>query len=115
MLFKQSLRYFKLRGASAPVPSPPPPTTPLPVGAFHNTVDLRRDYVYNATSAHKFWLCWMKGYPLTLQGRSKWWVTRENLSVGQLVVVGDAHDFSKRGVYRLGRVNRIHPQKHKGR
>ena len=31
------------------------PSTPL--GAFHNTGDLRRDYVYNATLAHKFWLC----------------------------------------------------------
>ena len=62
-----------------------------PVGAFHNTGDLRRDYVYNATLAHKFWLCWIKGYLSTLQGRSKWRVTRENLSVGQLVVVGDAH------------------------
>ena len=42
-------------------------------------------------------------------------MTRENLSVGQLVVVGDAQNFSKRGVYRLGRVHRIHPQKRKGR
>ena len=40
-------------------------------------------------------------------------MTRENLSVGPLVVVGDAHDFSKRGVYRLGRVHRVHPQKRK--
>ena len=86
-----------------------------PVGAFHNTGDLRRDYVYNATLAHKFWLCWIKGYLPTLQGRSKWCVTRENLSVGKLVVVEDAQDFSKRGVYRLGRVHRIHPQKRKGR
>ena len=33
-----------------------------PVGAFHDTGDLRRDYHYNATLAHKFWLCWVKGY-----------------------------------------------------
>ena len=64
-----------------------------PVGAFYNTGDLRRDYVCNATLAHKFWLCWIKGYLPTLQGKSKWRVTRENLSVGQLVVVGDAQDF----------------------
>ena len=86
-----------------------------PVGAFHNTGDLRRDYHYNATLAHKFWLCWVKGYLPTLQGRNKWRVTQENLFVGQLVLVGDADDISKRGAYRLGRVHRVHPQMYKGR
>ena len=86
-----------------------------PVGAFHNTGDLRRDYHYNAALAHKFWLCWIKGYLPTLQGRNKWRVTHENLFVGQLVLVGDADDISKRGAYRLGRVHRVHPQMYKGR
>ena len=81
-----------------------------PVGAFHNTGDLRRDYHYNATLAPKFWLCWVKGFLPTLQGTNKWRVTQENLFVGQLVLVGDADDISKRGAYRLGRVHRIHPQ-----
>ena len=35
--------------------------------------------------------------------------------VGQLVLVGDADDISKRGEYRLGRVHRVHPQMYKGR
>ena len=90
-------------------------TPNTPVGAFHNTGDLRRDYQYNATLAHKFWLCWIKGYLPTLQGRNKWRVTQENLFVGQLVLVGDADDISKRGAYRLGRVHRVHPQMYKGR
>jgi len=50
-----------------------------PVGTFHDLGDLRRDYLYNATLAHKFWLMWIKGYLPTLQGCGKWRVTRENL------------------------------------
>ena len=52
----------------------------------------------------------MQGYLPTLQGRNKWRVTRENLKPGQLVLVGDAEDLSYRGAYRLGRIERLHPQ-----
>ena len=86
-----------------------------PVGAFHNTGDLRRDYHYNATLAHKSSKCWIKGCLPTLQGRNKWRVTQKNLFVGQLVLVGDADNISKRGAYRLGRVHRVYPQTYKGR
>ena len=86
-----------------------------PVSAFHDRGDLRNDYLYNATLAQKFWDCWMKSYLPTLQGRSKWRTLRENLSVGQLVLVGDAEDLSKRGAYRLGRVHSVHPQVRGGR
>ena len=86
-----------------------------PVSAFHDRGDLRNDYLYNATLAQKFWDCWMKSYLPTLQGRSKWRTLRENLTVGQLVLVGDAEDLSKCGAYRLGRVHRVHPQIRKGK
>ena len=89
------------------------PNTPL--STFHDRVDLRRDITYNATLAHKFWLSWVKGYLSTLQGRGKWRVTRENLAPGQLVSVGDASDFSKRGAYTLGRIHAVHPQIRKGK
>ena len=52
----------------------------------------------------------MKGYLPCLQGRNKWRTFRENLVVGQLVLVGDAEDLSKRGAYRLDRIHRLHPQ-----
>ena len=42
-------------------------------------------------------------------------MTRENLAPGQLVLVGDASDFSKRGAYRLGRIHAVHPQIRKGK
>ena len=54
----------------------------------------------------------MQGYLPTLQGRNKWRVTQNNICTGQLVLVGDAEDISRRGAYRLGRV---HPQWGKGK
>lgn len=86
-----------------------------PVSAFHEKGDLRRDFIYNATLARKFWEAWMKGYLPTLQGRNKWKTLQKNLTVGQLVLVGDSEDLSKRGSYRLGRIHCLHPQVRKGR
>ena len=86
-----------------------------PISAFHDRGDLRQDYLYNSTLAHKFWLLWMKGYLPTLQGRSKWRVHRDNLEPGQLVLVGDAEDLATRGVYRLGRIHAVHPQIRQGK
>ena len=40
---------------------------------------------------------------------------QENLAPGQLVLVGDASDFSKCGAYRLGRIHAVHPQIRKGK
>ena len=72
-----------------------------PVSTFHDRGDLRRDYLYNATLAQRFWESWSKGYFSTLQKRGKWRISRENLSPGQLVLVGDADNFSRRGVLSL--------------
>ena len=47
---------------------------------------------------------------VTIDERNKWRTSRENLVVGQLVLVRDAEDLSKRGAYRLGRIHRVHPQ-----
>ena len=86
-----------------------------PLSAFHNRGDLRRDFLYNTTLAHKFWLCWMQGYLSIQQGRNKWRVARNNICTGQLVLVGDAEDISRRWADRLGRVFRVHPQWRKGK
>ena len=86
-----------------------------PVSTFHDEGDLRRDFQYCATLAQRFWLHWMKGYLPCLQGRNKWRTLRENLVVGQLVLVGDAEDLSKRGAYRLGRIHRLLPQLRAGK
>ena len=86
-----------------------------PLSAFHDRVDLRRDFLYNKTLAYKFWLCWMQGYLPTLQGRNKWRVTRNNNSTGQLVLIGDAEDISRRWAYHLGRVHRVHSQWRNGK
>ena len=65
--------------------------------------------------AHKFWLSWAKGYLTNLQGRKKWRTCKENLYPGQLVLVEDSEDFTKRGTYRLGRIHLVHPQIRNGR
>ena len=38
---------------------------------FHDKGDIRKDFLYNATLAHCFWLSWMKAYIHSLQGRNK--------------------------------------------
>ena len=86
-----------------------------PISAFHDRVDLRRDYLYNVTLVNKFWESWFKGYLPTLQGRRKWRVACQNLAEGQLVLVGNAEDTNKRGTYRLGRVHCVHPQLRRGK
>ena len=57
----------------------------------------------------------MKSYLPSLQGRNKWKTLRENLIPGQLVLVGDADDISRRGTYRLSRMHALHPQISKGK
>ena len=89
------------------------PYTPL--STFHHSGDLRRDYLYNASLAHTFWLSWAKGYLPTLQGRGKLRNIKNNLSPSQLVLVGGSEDTCKRGVYRLGRIHAVHPQTHQER
>ena len=86
-----------------------------PSGEPHDNGDLRRDYAYNSTLAHQFWLSWIKGYVTSLQGRKKWRATRENLFPGQLVLVGDSEDICKRGSYRIGRIHSVHPQFRNGK
>ena len=89
------------------------PNTPL--GKFHDKGDLRRDYTYNATLAHKFWLSWAKGYLTNLHGCKKWRTCKENLYPGQLVLVGDSEDITERGAYRVRRIHLVHPQIRNGR
>ena len=86
-----------------------------PLSAFHDWEGLRRDFLYNTTLASKFCLCWMQGYLPTLQGRNKWRVTRNIICTGQLLLIGDAEDISRRVAYRLGRVHRVHPRWLKGK
>ena len=43
-----------------------------PLGGYHDKGDLRKDYIFNATLAHRFWLSWIKSYIPTLQGRNEW-------------------------------------------
>ena len=86
-----------------------------PVGGFHETGGIRREYSYLANLAHCFWLWWMKVYLPCLQGRNKERTLQENLTPGQLLLVGDAEDLSYRGAYRLGGIHCLHPQIRRGK
>ena len=86
-----------------------------PVGKAHNRDELRRDYRFNLALADRFWHDWIGFYLPTLQGRNKWREAATNLQIGQLVLVGDSEDITKRGKYRLGRVAEVFPQLHHGK
>ena len=62
-----------------------------PVGTFYDRGNLRRDYLYNATFAQRFWESWSKGYLPTLQKRGKWRISRHgnfNFGMGKNMYVG---------------------------
>ena len=61
-----------------------------PLCGLHDQGDLRNDYLYNSTQAHRFWLLGMKSYLPSLQGYNKWRTLQTNLEPGQLVLVEDA-------------------------
>ena len=82
---------------------------------LHDQGDLHKDYSYNSTLAHRFWLLWMKSYLPSLQCRNKWRTLQTNLKPGQLVLLGDAEVLASKGEYRLGRIHSLHPQLRKGK
>ena len=69
-----------------------------PIGTAHQKEYLKRDYCFNlAWVSDKFWREWVVFYLPPLQGRNKWREVAKNLQEGQLVIVGDSEDFTKRG------------------
>ena len=84
-----------------------------PKPSLSDRCDLRKDFTYNSTLAHQFCLSWIKECLFALQGRSKRRVARENLTPGQLVLVGDVFDIFKRGTYRLGRIHAVYVKRWK--
>lgn len=59
--------------------------------------------------ADRFWERWIKEYLCTIQLRSKWFVERNNVSVGDLVLINDPN--SHRSVWPLGRVTETYTGK----
>ena len=80
------------------------------VGQPHDRDMLRRDYRFNLSLSQQFWEKWINFYLPWLQGRKKWLKVSENLKPGQLVVMGSLEDISKRGRYKLGRIEEEIPQ-----
>ena len=38
---------------------------------YHDKGDIRKDFLYNSSLAHRFWHSWMRSYIPSLQGRNK--------------------------------------------
>ena len=84
-------------------------------GQPHDRDMLRRDYRFNLSLSQQFWEKWIAFYLHWLQGWKKWLKVSENLKPGQLVVTGSIEDISKRGRYKLGRIEEVIPQIRNGK
>lgn len=60
--------------------------------------------------ADEFWRRWIKEYPATIMTRPKWRKERENLNLGDVVLIMDEN--SARGYWPLGRVTELHHDKY---
>ena len=82
---------------------------------YHDKGDIRKDFLYNSSLAHRFWLSWLRSYIPSTQGRNKCSTLKTKLVPGQLVLVGDSdEDLRHKAAYRLGRIHCLHPQVRKG-
>lgn len=59
--------------------------------------------------ANQFWDRWRKEYLSQLQKRQKWTTTKQNLQVGDVVLLEDSNHV--RGEWRMARVTGTHPGK----
>ena len=57
--------------------------------------------------ADKFWKRWIVEYPKTIMKRSKWYVSRKNLSPGDIVMIVDT--FTARGKWPSGKITKTFP------
>ena len=85
------------------------------VGQLHDRDMLRRDYRFNLSLSQQFMEKWIAFYLPWLQGRKKWLKVSENLKPGQLVVMSSLENISKRGRYKLGRIEEVIPQIRNGK
>lgn len=54
-----------------------------------------------------FWKRWREEFLATLNTRKKWWEAKENLRVGDVVLVVDQN--APRGKWHLGRIDEVFP------
>ncbi|XP_068246743.1 uncharacterized protein [Palaemon carinicauda] len=79
-----------------------------------NEVNLRSMVVVAQQRIQVFWETWIRYMPPQLVQRSKWFYPKQNLQVGDLVLLlepGLKGGVAPRGLWRRGLVERIHPGK----
>ena len=82
-----------------------------PAGQFDANEDYaRRSWRQSQHLSNTFWKRWMRQYLPTLQERKKWNVVRDNIKVGDIVLLCDERIL--RGRWPLARVIKTKPDRH---
>ena len=80
---------------------------PSPLGTEDTNCYSRQRFRVVQHVADNFWKRWIVEYPKTLLTRSKWFVSRRNLSPGDIVLIVDSS--LPRGRWPLGRITKVFP------
>ena len=83
----------------------------IPPGQFDANEDYaKRSWRQSQHISNTFWRRWIRQYLPTLQSRQKWNVVRENIKIGDIVLLADDH--IPRGRWPLARVTSTRPDRH---
>jgi hypothetical protein len=85
------------------------PAAALPPGIFVKEDIFRKRWRHVQYLSNLFWHRWLKEYLPTLQLRTKWYEPKENLNIGDIVLVKD--ETTPRNLWPLARVIETHPAK----
>ena len=69
----------------------------------------RTRYEYIQKVVNEWWKVWLRNFVPSLQIRSKWWKTRENVNIGDIVLLVDPN--IKRGRWQMGIITDTYPGK----
>ncbi|CAG7719544.1 unnamed protein product [Allacma fusca] len=92
--------HFLIGDALTAIPEPDYATLPM---SSLTRFQLRQKLV------QAFWKRWSKEYLTRLQQRPKWWTTKTNLDIGDLVLINDERQPPMK--WKMGRVIELHPGK----
>ena len=72
-----------------------------------NTGNPRSRYEYIQRLCDEWWKIWLRNFVPTLQVRNKWWKPRENVGIGDIVLVIDPNN--NRGKWQMGKIMDVFP------
>ncbi len=84
-----------------------PAELPVDPEELNESTNVRRRYQRVQSVADEWWKLWMRNFVPNLQARSKWFKQRENVCVGDIVLVIDKD--VARSKWNMGRVEEVYP------